>query len=265
MNDRPAPAPALGRERFEELVRDLTPALLRFARTVVHDDATAQDLVQETFLRAWRHRAGYRGEAAPLTWLRRILHHAAVDRFRRLEREDLVDAVEQWWRDDRYTVDGESVAARALDREALRDALVHLPFTYRSALLLHDVEGWTAAEIAEIHDIAVPLAKQRIRRGRMALVSQLDRAPERRAALDGVIMRCWDARSLVGEYLDDELSAGRRRELEEHLAACPTCPPLYAGLVGATVALGGLRDPDTVVPPAFVARLRAALEPPPGG
>ncbi len=256
MTDRPASATALDDARFEALVRELTPALYRFARGVVRDDATADDLVQEAFLRAWRARATYRGDASPLTWLRRILHHAAVDRFRRTAREDLVDRIDEVWAADAYTVDGDAVLDRALDRDELRDALVHLPYTYRSALVLHDVEGWTAAEVAEVHEIGLPLAKQRIRRGRMALVTQLDRAADRRAALDGVVLRCWNARALVSDYLDDDLPTEHRRALESHLASCPTCPPLYAGLVGARTALGGLRDPDSVVPPALVTRVR---------
>lgn len=63
-------------------------------------------------------------------------------------------------------------------------------------------------------------------------------------------MRCWDARSQVSDYLDGVLDAAVARRVEAHLEACPTCPPLYAALVGATDALArttGLRDPDTVV------------------
>lgn len=254
-----APDEVLDAERFEHLVRELTPSLARYARALVRDAPTADDLVQEAFLRAWRTRASFRGDASPLTWLRRILHNAAVDRFRKQEREDLVDAVERAWQEDRYTVDGDAVVERALDRATLEDAVVHLPYTYRSALLLHDVEGWTGAEVAEAQGISLALAKQRIRRGRMALVSELARAHERRRALDGVVLRCWDARRLVSDYLDDELDTSARSALEAHLAGCPTCPPLYAALVGTCNALGGLRDHDTVVPPELADRIAARL------
>jgi hypothetical protein len=105
---------------------------------------------------------------------------------------------------------------QARRHDALRDALVHLLFTYRSALLLHDVEGWTAAEVAEVHGTGLLLAKRRIRRGRMALVSQLARGDERRAVLEGVTLRRWDARSLVSDYLDD--AAGERQQRRRHVA-----------------------------------------------
>jgi RNA polymerase sigma-70 factor (ECF subfamily) len=259
-----APGQVLDTDRFEQLVRDAAPPLLRFARSIVRDEATAEDLVQETFLRAWRSRDRYRGDAAPVTWLRRILHNAAIDRFRRAEREQLVDAVELQWRDDTYTVDSDLVADRASDRDALHDALIHLPFTYRAALVLHDVEGWTAADVADALGIGVPLAKQRIRRGRMALVSHLSRADDRRAALEGVRLRCWDARALVSDYLDDELPDDQRRALESHLGSCPTCPPLYTALVGTRAALGELRDADAVVPPDLVSRIQTRLGARPG-
>ena len=73
--------------------------------------------------------------------------------------------------------------------------------------------------------------------------------------MTGVPMRCWQARSLVGDYLDDELGPRDRTLLEGHLAACPTCPGLYASIVGVSAALGRLRDPDSVVPPSLADRL----------
>ena len=69
-------------------------------------------------------------------------------------------------------------------------------------------------------------------------------------------MRCWDARGKVSDYLDGDLSERDRTLLEHHLAGCPTCPPLYAGLVGVHVALGARRDPDDAIPPRIQARIR---------
>lgn len=80
----------------------------------------------------------------------------------------------------------------------------------------------------------------------------------RRAPLAGVPLRCWDARRGVSDYIDGELSPERRGGLERHLGTCPTCPPLYASLVGVQATLGTLRDPDTVVAPALARRIAAA-------
>lgn len=230
-------------------------SLFRFARSLVRDDAAAEDLVQETFVRALERGHTFRGDAPPEAWLRRILHNLAVDRSRRLSHETLVESVEEQWHDDAYTVDPSVVAVRSEARAELEDALVHLPFSYRAAVVLHDVEGWTVKEIASLAGIDLPAAKQRLRRGRMALVSLLAQGAERRAALEGVPLRCWDARSRVSEYLDGELAEGEARLVARHLETCPTCPPLYSSLVGVRDALGRLRDPDTVVPPGLAERI----------
>lgn len=245
---------------------DAVPGLWRFARSLLRSDADADDLVQDTLLRAIEHIESFRGDASIATWLHRIAHHLAVDRGRRQAREVDVGEAAERWADDRYTLDEAAFTERSLDRVELEDALVHLPFGYRSTVVLHDVEGWTVKEIAESIGIGLPAAKQRLRRGRMALVSELARSAERRAALDGVPMRCWDARRRVSDYMDGDLSAPDAAEVEAHLATCPTCPPLYSALVRTRSALEGLRDPDTVISPATAERLAALCrgEPNPG-
>jgi len=239
------------------------PGLLRFARTLTRDATAAEDLVQETLTRALEKAYQFRGESSVTTWLHRILHNVAVDRSRRNREapvEDLVETVEARWHEDGYTVDAAVVVARAETREELEDALVHLPLTYRAAVVLHDAEGLTVQEIAQIQQVSLPAAKQRLRRGRMMLVSQLAAGHERKDALRGVPLRCWDARRLISDYLEGELDAVVASRVEAHLGGCPTCPPLYAALVGTKDALRDapsvLRDPDTVVPREIAERLR---------
>ena len=244
-----------------EEITAAVPGLLRYARALTRDATLAEDLVQDTVVRALERADSFRGQALPQTWLHRILHHLFVDQMRAdrtepTESETLAERVERDWQDDSYTVDAETVILRAETAQELRDAIIHLPAAYRSAVVLHDVQGLTAAAVADVQEVTVAAAKQRISRGRAMLVTHLARGTERRAALDGVPLRCWDARSRVSDYLDDELPSGARRALERHLASCPTCPALYAGLVGVRTALGALRDPDTVIPPGIVERLR---------
>lgn len=240
---------------FGALVADESAGLYRFALSLVRDPLAAEELVQETFVRAFERRAGFRGESSAATWLHRILHNLAVDRARRGARELAVEEVEERWRDDSYSVDAAVVVERAQTRDELLDGLVRLPFVYRAAVLLHDVEGWTVAEIAERLGIELPAAKQRLRRGRMMLVDALAHGAERRGALAGVPLRCWDARREVSDYLDGELPDERRVAVERHLETCPTCPPLYASLVGIKSRLGGMRDRDAVVPPELAGRI----------
>ena len=234
------------------------PGLLRFARTLTADRGQAEDLVQETLSRALERSASFRGDSSLATWLHRILHNLAVDRARRSREEpteDIAEAVDALWREDAYTVDSATVIARAEVRSDLREALSHLPVNYRTAVVLHDAEAMTVRQIAEIQQVTLAAAKQRLRRGRMMLVSQL--AGHERRVRRGVPLRCWEARRHISEYLDGELEPALARTVEKHLETCPTCPPLYAALVGTTQALRApaSRDPDTVVPPELAERL----------
>lgn len=232
--------------------------LYRFALHLVHDPHLAQDLVQDTLLRAWERRGQYRGDATVRTWLHRILHNLAVDRMRRSRHEVTVEDVETRWRDDAYTVDTAAVVERAALRTELQDALVRVPELLRTPVVLHDVEGWTVPQIADLLQITLAAAKQRLRRGRMALVTALAAGAERRQAVAGVPLRCWDARRHVSDYLDGELAPTLTTQVEAHLESCPTCPPLYAALVGVHDHLGRLRDPDSVIPAETRERLLEA-------
>jgi RNA polymerase sigma-70 factor (ECF subfamily) len=249
-------------DEFARQAPDLLDDLRRFARSLTSDGAAADDLVQDTFERALTRVEQFRGDSSLRTWLHSILHHLAVDRARRSARELAVDEVEDRWRDDSYTVDPAVVVARLADRDEIDDALLRLPFHYRSAVVLHDMVGWTAVEIADELGIGLPAATQRIRRGRMMLTTAVADGHDRRRAMEGVPMRCWDARHLVSGYLDDALTADERAGVEAHLVECPTCPPLYASLVGARDALrarASMRDRNDVVPPELAGRIQRLL------
>ncbi|MEZ5383616.1 MAG: sigma-70 family RNA polymerase sigma factor [Microthrixaceae bacterium] len=239
-----------------ELV-DHLDAVYRYALGVTHDPELAADAAQDTMLRALERGGQFRGEAPLRHWLLRTAHNLIIDRARRHNRELLVEDVEAAWHRDDFTVDAASLVEVAATRSELLDALVRLPFIYRSAVVLHDVEGFRVSDIAQIQDISLPAAKQRLRRGRMAMVSALASARERREATRGVPMVCWDARQHVSEYLNGDLDPQTAATVEAHLATCPTCPPLYAALVGVHDQLGRLRDPDSVIPPALEHRIRS--------
>ena len=136
-----------------------------------------------------------------------------------------IESVEADWRDDSFTVQPERVLE--------------------------------VAEIAASMDAGLPSTKQRLRRGRMMLVSALAEDDARRRASLAQPMRCWRARRHASAYLDGELDPGTVAAVEDHLAGCPTCPPLDAALVGVRARLEGLRDPDTVVEEAMARRVRA--------
>lgn len=247
-----APAPVA--ESFAERLAAERPRLLGLARRLVRDPLEAEDAAQEALARAWSRRKQLES-AAVAPWLNRILVNLVIDRSRSKRNTLDVAEVEDRWRDGDYTVDPESVLARAELRDELEDGLTRLPVGHRIVVVLHDAAGWTATEIAGALDIGVPAAKARLRRGRMMLVTALDENDPRRKASLAQPMRCWEARRQVSSYLDNELDQVSRHKLETHLADCPTCPRLYAALVGVRQVLSELCDPDSVVPAGLVARL----------
>ncbi|MGH8974352.1 MAG: RNA polymerase sigma factor [Acidimicrobiia bacterium] len=160
---------------FGELVRRHTPRLLRVAQAILGDRAGAEDAVQDGITQAWRAVTQFRGDAAFGTWLHRIVVRCALHRLRDQQRvEQLVEA-ERRFLDPAYTVDPADVATRANDALELRRALASLSGVYRVAVVLHDVEGMTASEVAEITSVPLGTAKARIRRGRIALLAELAR------------------------------------------------------------------------------------------
>ena len=169
--------------------------------------------MQATVERGLTACAGFRGDSSLSTWLHRIMWNLAVDQSRRDAHELLVDDVEAHWRDDRYSVDPHAVVERSLDADSLREALVRLPFIYRSALVLHDSLGWTHPLIAERLGITEVGSRQRVHRGRLLLVTALADADVRHRLLEGNTMTCWDARVQGSDYLDDELDEAARHAL----------------------------------------------------
>ncbi len=255
----PPPGGQPGDEILARLDAQL-PRLVRLATRLVRDPDVAEDLAQETLIAAWRNADRLRSPDALWGWLRRTLLNRVIDRSRAHRDELDIEDVEADWRDDHFTVQPERVIEIAELREDLEDALARLPVIYRLPVVLHDALGWTAAEIATSMDAGLPATKQRLRRGRMMLVSALADDDARRRASLAQPMRCWRARRHVSAYLDGELDPETVSAVESHLARCPTCPPLYAALVGVRARLEGLRDPDSVVEDRVADRVRAHLD-----
>lgn len=241
----------------DELVAAM-PGLLRYARTMTADEALAEDLVQATMVRALERGHGFDGRSSLATWLHRILHNVFVDQMRRrreLPAEDIWEQVESQWRDPAFTLDTVEIVEAVAVTEHVRESLLRVPVMYRSAIVLHDMVGLTVPEVAAVQRISLPAAKQRVRRGRLMLVSSLSAAAERRHAMRGVPMDCWDARLLVSDYLDRTLPQEQVLMLESHVERCPTCPPLVSALVTSTQAVSDLQDTDSVIPTDLAARL----------
>ncbi|MGB5522339.1 MAG: sigma-70 family RNA polymerase sigma factor [Polyangiales bacterium] len=175
-----ARAAAGDRRAFECLVGRHAAAVLRLATVVTDDPASAEDVLQQTFLSAYRNAAGFRAESSVRTWLLTIARNAAYRLRTKRGREDLMDeplmtlGVEAGWGSD----DPESLAIAAERRDTLTSALQSLSFIDREVLILRDVEGLNGPEAAKVLGITGRALKSRLHRARLRLARALRASPE---------------------------------------------------------------------------------------
>src|SRR5262245_39813882 len=155
-------------EAATTFVRRFQARVFGLASTMTGDRAVAEEISQETFVRAWRHAGAYdarRGRVA--TWLLSITRNLAIDHLR-ARRTEPVDPADFSGR-ERALWTATDADEAAEDVGDLRGELKALPDEQRRALLLASLFGYTAAEIGEIDGIPVGTAKTRIRAAMMKL------------------------------------------------------------------------------------------------
>ncbi|HEY3500979.1 MAG TPA: RNA polymerase sigma factor [Polyangiaceae bacterium] len=151
---------------FERLVEGTFEKLVRYAARVTGDLAEAEDVVQESYVKAYRALAGghFEGRSSVSTWLYRIVTRTAIDQRRsRSRREVLGDLLLDG------ALDGAAAADSHVALRELSDLLGELPEEQRSALVLQALEGFTNREIAEILECSEGAVEQRLVRARAAL------------------------------------------------------------------------------------------------
>lgn len=168
---------------FSELAMGHADGLYSAALRMTHNSADAEDLVQETYLKAFRAFASFEDGTNLRAWLYRILTNTWITAYRSRQRRPEVEDVEDV--EDLYLfhrlADGEGVVAESAEEAALRSmtdvevvtALDSLPDSFRLAVFLADVEGFSYGEIAEITEVPVGTVMSRIHRGRKALAKAL--------------------------------------------------------------------------------------------
>lgn len=169
------------RDAFRRLVELATPRLYRLALRVVGDPDEAEDVVQETTIRAWDRIEELREPAAVMGWLSHIARNAARDRLRwwkrrRRERFDeagaaLAALVAQ---PERAPLPDEALAGAQV-RAAVARAVAALPDKHRAVLLLREADGMSYEEIAEALGVAIGTVESRLHRARAALARRLQR------------------------------------------------------------------------------------------
>jgi RNA polymerase sigma-70 factor (ECF subfamily) len=177
--------------RFTEQAMEYMPALYSAALRMTRNPADAEDLVQETYLKAYRGFGGFSEGTNLKAWLYRILTNTYINAYRASKRRPEiadVDDVEDLYLYRRLASvpggdPGRSAEDLVLERftdDDVKAALESLPDAFRIAVLLADVEGFSYKEIAEITDVPIGTVMSRIHRGRRALQKALHEFGEAR-------------------------------------------------------------------------------------
>lgn len=163
-------------ERFEAAVMPLVPQLYGMALRLTRNPSDAEDLVQQTFLRAYQAFDRFEDGSNLRAWLFKILTNAFISDYRKAQRRPQTVSVDAGDDDvslyDRIAQSGETPEVAMLARlpgDEVRAALEGLPEQFRVAVLLADVEGFSYQEIADITGVAIGTVMSRLHRGRKAL------------------------------------------------------------------------------------------------
>lgn len=161
-------------DAFELLVEKYQGRIYRHLRKMVNDTSHAEDLLQETFLNAYRGLRGFEGDSTFSTWLFRIATNTAL-MFLRKHRPEMVEY------DDAIQTDADNLLSPAASqfvntplemllslegKRELEKAIDRLPVNYRTVLVLRDVEGFSLEEVSRIVDSSIAAVKSRLHRAR---------------------------------------------------------------------------------------------------
>jgi RNA polymerase sigma-70 factor (ECF subfamily) len=174
-------------ELFHKLIRPHERSVYLMALSLLHNEAEAEDVAQEAFLKAYRNLSRFRAEARFSTWLISIVLNEARGRLRRTQ-PALTDSLD----DDRegkvtptLLTDWREIPSQSLERKEIRSlirhALIALPLAYREVFVLRELEDRNVQETAETLGITVASVKMRLHRARLMLQKTL--APQLKSAV----------------------------------------------------------------------------------
>lgn len=159
--------------RYEALVKALHSDLYRYAYWLTHEKQVAEDLVQETFLRAWRALDSLKDEKAAKSWLITILRRENARRFER-KRFDMSEYEEANIMDTQSTG-----TEQIIENQWLRDKIAQLPPEYSEPLVLQFLGGYSGEDIANMLNLNKNTVMTRLFRARNQLKDALEKEPEK--------------------------------------------------------------------------------------
>jgi RNA polymerase sigma-70 factor (ECF subfamily) len=248
---------------LETLLVRYQPQLYRFGLRMCGNVDDAADVAQESLISMARSIRGFRGDASVSSWLYTIARRFCIKKRRRSKfapvREESLDApaaaVAERLADP--GLNPEQTAANQELAAALTRAISALEPSQREVLLLRDVEGLPAPEVAGILGISIDAVKSRLHRARIAVREAL--APALGApginAPRGAM--CPDVVTLFSQHLEGEIDPGTCATMEAHLAGCHHCRGACESLKRTLAICRQLPTPD--VPPSLAVSVQAAI------
>ncbi len=210
----------------EICVAEHSDQLFRLAFRMVRDEQLAEDIVQDTFLNAFKGLEHFDGRSTLGTWLFRIAYNNALMRLRAhkpleplgIDGEGETAPVVVPWRES-----PEEIVERQETAAQLDEAIASLPATLRAVFQLRDIEERSTTETAEILGLTEAAVKVRLHRARLALREKLSRYFEAVEEPRAATMTCEQLVPYLSDYIDHAVEEPLAAAARAHLASCPHC------------------------------------------
>ena len=168
---------------FTELLNQYERKILRLAKNITQNDEDAEDVLQETFLKAYSHLDRFKGDSKFYTWIVRIAVNESLMKLRKRKSDKTVPLDQEIDTGEDYMPreiavweeNPESTYSRDEIRDILDKAVEALPPIFRSVFVLRDIEDLSTEETADALGISIPAVKSRLLRARLQLREKLTR------------------------------------------------------------------------------------------
>lgn len=227
------------RAALGQLIERLSAPVLRFGHGFCRNADDAADLAQDVLRTLLAELPRFRGDASLSTWAYTVARRACARRRMRERRMRPLERERGVTEHPDPAAPPDLVAERRQLGAAIEHALAELPESHRRVVLLRDVEGLPAAEVAKVLGIGERAVKSRLHRARLELRAALEpyaghrATPARRRTRHGPATRrgrCPDTARLLSRYLEGDLDSGVCDALRDHVAGCARCGDVCASL-----------------------------------
>jgi RNA polymerase sigma-70 factor (ECF subfamily) len=248
------------RSALSALLEQHQQRVFGFGMKMCGDVEDAQEVAQETLLTMVRSLPSFRGDAAISTWLYTVARSFCIKKRRRSKgapahHEPLDQAAQE--RSAAPVPSPEQSLLGREARDAVAAALDSLEPEAREVVVLRDIEGLTAPEVAQITGLSVAAVKSRLHRARQALRERLV-AVVGGGANEPATPSCPDVLTLLSKKLEDEVSPDLCAEMERHVEGCPHCKGLCDSLKRTLAVCKSFPSPS--VPRHVQESLRQAVQ-----